>query len=372
MRTLKHKIIRRLHLWLALPLALFLIVLGLTGSAITLMHELDGWLNPQLLHVVANDNETAQSASALLDRLNHLDGYKNPYMLTLPENKNEVLIAWYKVSQDKANQNIARQVMVNPYTGVILGERLWGEFGLSRPLLMPTLFHLHRYLLAGEIGKTLVSINGILLAIIALSGIYLWWPAWRLKAWWHAITVSRLGSWKHFNFRLHRTAGFYAAPIFLMLAFTGIYFNKPHWIMPVQKTATKKSLEQAQGQSLPLDAILRIAQNQFPDAKITRINLPKSSGTTYEIRFLQPDELRQRTGATRVSVNGVDGTIIKIKDPSAADGWELFSSYFFPLHSGEMFGVASKMFISLFGLMPLVFAVSGIVIWVNRRKTSKS
>jgi len=372
MHTIRHRILRRLHLWLALPLALFLIVLGLTGSVITWMHELDVFLNPGLLQVAVGDNETQQPPATLLARLNELPGYANPYMLELPEKKNDVLIARYKVLKQST---VARQVMMNPYSGAIIGERNWGEAGLSRPLLMPTLFHLHRQLLTGDTGKIVVSINAILLAIIALTGIYLWWPAWRLKAWWHAITVSHTGSWTRFNFRLHRAAGFYSAPVFLMLAVTGIYLNKPQWIMPVvaiftqpasASPAVAKHLAMGQ-EKLPLEEILHIAQKQFPTARISRINLPKTSSVNYEIRLHQRGELRQRTGATRVSIDGVDGRVIKIQDPLKARKWELISSYFFPLHSGEIFGLTGKIFISLFGLMPLLFVISGTLIWLKRR-----
>jgi uncharacterized iron-regulated membrane protein len=370
MHTIRHRILRRIHLWLALPLALFLIVLGLTGSVISWMHELDVFLNPELLQVTTDNSETQQTPSTLLARLNNLPGYANPYMLELPEKKNDVLIAWYKVPK----KEWVRQVMVNPYSGAIIGERNWGEIGLSRPLFMPTLFHLHRNLLLGETGKIIVSINGILLMIIALSGVYLWWPAWRLKAWRHAITVSRLGSWKHFNFRLHRTAGFYAAPVFLMLAVTGIYLNKPQWIMPIVTIFTQpimvkmveKNPDRESAQTLSLEEIVSIAQQQFPLARISRITLPKASNASYEIRLHQPGELRQRTGATRVSINE-HGTIIKIQDPLQARKWDLISSYFFPLHSGEIVGITGKLFISLFGLMPLLFAVSGTLIWLKRK-----
>lgn len=374
----KYLLLRRLHCWLALPLALFFIVLGLTGTAISWMHELDIFLNPDLLHVGGHDTE-AQAPGTLLASLNALPGYENPFRLELPETKNDVLVAWYK---DKAkNQNgqaTVRQVMLNPYTGAILGERNWGEMGLSRPLLMPTLFHLHRQLLAGETGKIVVSINAILLAIIALSGIYLWWPARRLKAWWSAITVSHKGSWKRFNFRLHRAAGFYAAPVFLMLAVTGIYFNKPQWILPNVANFTSSGnpnavgkpvaahLDKAQQKPMPLQEILHIAQQQFPLARISRISIPNASSSIYEIRLHQPGELRKRTGATRVRIDGIRGTVVKIQDPLKAMNWDRIVSYFFPLHSGEIFGVVGKIVISSFGLMPLLFAISGTLIWLRR------
>ena len=103
MRPLRYQILRRLHCWLALPLALFLIVLGLTGSAITWMHELDVFLNPGLLQVAVGENET-QPPATLLARLTALPGYTAPSKLDLPQSRDDVLVVWYKASKKESNQ----------------------------------------------------------------------------------------------------------------------------------------------------------------------------------------------------------------------------------------------------------------------------
>ena len=41
----------RLHLYLGLAVGALLVVVGLTGSALVFMNELDAWLNPDLLTV---------------------------------------------------------------------------------------------------------------------------------------------------------------------------------------------------------------------------------------------------------------------------------------------------------------------------------
>lgn len=349
---------RRLHRWIALPLALFLIVQGVTGSAIAWMHELDVWLNPELMRVTPTETQSL-SVPTLLAHLNASSDYANPSGIELPARMDEVIIASYK--KDKA---ITRQVMVNPYTATIIGERNWGEIGISRPLLMPTLFLLHRQLLAGEVGKTLVSINGILLIILAASGIYLWWPLPRARAWLKAVTMSFQGSWRRINFSVHRAAGFYCAPLFIVMAVTGIYFNKPQWIIP---TAEKMDQPTAvMHTNLTLEEILQVAQDKFPTARISRINFPKKSDGIYEIRLHQPGELRDGSGATRIRIDAIHGRIVKMHDPLTTTEWERMSGYFFPVHSGEIFGVVGKIVISLIGMMPLLFAISGITIWLRR------
>ena len=387
MHTFRYQVFRRLHCWLALPFALFLIIQGLTGTAITWKHELDVWLNSDLMLVPVPAKKVQvipqkMALSVVLDRFKSDQHYANPAMIELPEKSNEVLIAWYKSGKPQAGNNDKRsnrQVMINPYTGDIVGERIVGENGFSRSQLMSTLLSLHRQLLSGDNGKLVVAINGVVLAIIALSGIYLWWPVWRLKAWWQAITISRHGSWKRFNFRLHRAAGFYAAPFFLMLAITGIYFNRPEWITPLVAQLTVVSPDGVEIKTTPtilvenniknvnLEQAIDLAQQQFPLARVSRISLPEKANGKYEIRLHQPGELRQGSGATRVTVDAESGTISKIRDPLKASKEVLFYSYFFPLHSGEIFGAASKIVVSIVGLLPLLFAISGTLIWWRRR-----
>ena len=388
MQTFRHQLFRRIHCWLALPFALFLILQGLTGAAITWKHELDVRLNRELMQVPISDQIEFSTnkrlpISVLLEDLVRTENGISPSMLELPEKRNEAFIAWYKSSQSKGDQSekkTTRQVMINPYTGVVMGERITGETGFSPTQLMPSLVSLHRQLLSGDNGKLLVSINGIVLLILALSGIYLWWPVWKLKAWRQAITISHQGSWKRFNFSLHRAAGFYTAPFFLIIATTGIYFNHSEWITPffspwlpttviVKNThdAADKNIDQRTTKNLNLEQVISLAQQQFPLARVSRIKLPETVNGKYEIRLHQPGELREGSGATRVTIDAEDGKIIKVSDPLKGTPENRFYSYFFPLHSGEIFGVTSKIVVTIVGLLPLLFAISGTLIWWRRR-----
>ncbi len=58
-------------------------------------------------------------------------------------------------------------------------------------------------------------------------------------------------------------------------------------------------------------------------------------------------------------------------DPERARGGDKFLSWLFPLHTGEAFGVGGRIFISLFGFVPLAFFVTGLVIWLKLRKKTK-
>ena len=155
-------------------------------------------------------------------------------MLMLPEHAGDVFVAWYRPGKSASvwQQGVTRQVMVDPATLAILGERRWGEAGLSRPQLLPTLFHLHHYLLAGDGGKLVLAVEGVALLVLSITGLVVWWPKLTRSAIWHALTFRLGSSWPTFSFQLHRAAGFWCAPLFVLLAVSGIYFNMPAWVTP--------------------------------------------------------------------------------------------------------------------------------------------
>lgn len=382
--------IRFLHLWTGLIFGTILVVLGLTGTALAWIDELDSLLNPTLLHAPAPAGTgagdalrpSAAAVQAAHDTLARDARYGKPTMLVLPERAGDVYVAWYRPQAAPPASSwkvaVSRQVMLDPATLTVTGERNWGEAGLSRPLLMPTLFHVHRYLVAGEVGKTVIAVTGVSLLLLALSGIVLWWPRMTRSAIWAALTVRHGGNWPRFNFQLHRAAGFFAAPVLLMLAFSGIYFNMPAWITPVVKAVShvtppgkpvNRSAVGGAGVSIA-DAMLA-AQAQFPAARVSRLSLPVKAGAPYEVRLRQAGEVRKGPGATRVTIDSGDGAVLRVIDPMRAQGGDAFLSWMFPLHTGEAFGNAGRAFISVFGLMPLMFMVTGLVIWLKLRRKAR-
>lgn len=386
MKAVSHK----LHLWLGLLFGGFFVLLGLTGSAIAWLGEFDRALNPELLQVAPPRGMAAGTewrvepamVQRALDRLVRDARYGRPTLLTFPERAGDVFVAWYRPGGAPGSlwtQEVTRQVMLDPATLMVTGERNWGEVGLSRPLVMPTIFHLHRYLIAGEAGKTIVGIAGLALLVATLSGLVLWWPKPNRSALWSAITVRHGGSWPRLSFRLHRAAGLFAAPVLLTLGFSGSYFNVPAWIVPavnavapVTPAGMLANRSKGGSQAIPVAQAVEMAQSVLPLARPSRITLPAKSGVPYEIRLRQPGELRHGDGATRISIDSGDGAVLRVIDPERAQGGDELVRWLFPLHSGEAFGVAGRAFISAFGLMPLIFFVTGLVVWLKRRAVASS
>ena len=381
-------LLRTVHLWTGLIFGTILVLQGLTGSLLSWVHELDALLNPGLLHVAPPPamrageplRVQAADAQAVHDLLASDKRYGKPSMLMLPERAGDVYVAWYRPGKPASDweQAVTRQVMVDPATSVVLGERNWGEAGLSRPLLMPTLFHFHRYLLTGETGKLVIAVQGLALVLMTLTGIVIWWPRMTRSAIANALSVRFGGSWPRFSFQLHRSAGALCAPVLLFLGFSGVHFNMPAWttplvgtVAPVTPNAKPVNLSDAGLAPLSLAGAMAAAQARFPEARIGRVNFPAGASGPWEVRVRQPGELRQGPGATRISIDARDGRILRVADPLRGPGGDRFLAALFPLHSGEAFGVAGKAFISFMGVTPLAFFVTGIVVWLKFRRKPK-
>lgn len=375
---------RRLHRWITLSFGAVFVVLGLSGSLIAWLPELDRWLNPDLLQAAGSSQPAPpacrvapDTVQAVVEKLAADPRYGKPTQLHFPRQADDVYVAWYRKKPEPGATTfvaqISRQVMLDPCTLEIRGERNWGETGLSRRLLMPTVFHLHRYLVAGDSGKFIVALSGLMLCLVALSGIVVWWPKMNRHAIRQAFTVSHGGSWPRFNFRLHRSAGFFVAPVLLMLGFSGLYFNQPSWVVPLVGAVASVTPAHKTGNNQPCsqtkitaEQALKIAQALYPQARPTRLTL---GGTApYEVRLRQPGEHRQDDGATRISIAVAGGQVLRVQDPLTAVSGDRFLGWLFPLHSGIAFGTAGRIFISFFGVLPLLFFASGLLMWQRRRR----
>lgn len=376
------RLCRSLHLYLGLVAGLVFVVLGLTGSALVWIEELDHAFNPQLFRAAPGTlPPDAARVNTLVDQLTALPGYGRPTQLVLPAEPGGVIVVWYRRPAGQARNawalDVSRQVMIDPGSLRIVGERRWGELGWSRPLLMPTLFHLHRYLFAGDVGKTTVAVVGLSVVVLSLLGMVLWWPKPTWGALRSAVTVRFGGSWPRFNYTSHRAVGLFAAPVFVLLGVSGAYFNMPAWIAPVVNAVApvtplnKKLVTSGEGGVTPA-AALTIAQNRFPQARLSRLGLPAKLTLPYEVRLRQPGERRHGDGATRVSIDAGTGRVLKVVDPLTLTGGDAFLGWMFPLHSGEAFGTAHRVFMTVAGLLPLGFFVTGLLLWLRRRRPAAS
>lgn len=236
----------RAHRYAGLALAGFLFLAGLTGALLAWNDTLDARLSPSLFQARAPAPNAAP-----LDPLHLRDlvarAFPDTQVLYAPLTAAPG-DAYIFYLQATAGASLANdQVFIDPYTGVILGERKWGDISQGVKNLMPFIERLHYSLALGDAGTYFFGIIALLWTLDCFVGAWLtlpppavsptparrrswltrWTPAWTLR--WSA------GGYKR-TFDLHRAGGLWLWFILFVIAWSGVSFNLPSVYEPVMKT----------------------------------------------------------------------------------------------------------------------------------------
>ncbi|WZB76411.1 PepSY-associated TM helix domain-containing protein [Achromobacter insuavis] len=212
-------LLRRLHRWAGLFLALFLFVSGLTGAIISWDHELDEWLNPQLFDAPAAAGATPRSALALADGLEAADPRLRVAYLPLAVEPGHALGVSVVPRIDPATGRPYpldfNQVTLDPATGAVRGAREWGRVSLARENLMPFLYKLHYTLHLPDIGRVelgtwFMGIVAIVWALDSLIALAISFPS--RKAWRKSLSFRLRQGRPKLVFDLHRSGGVGVGP----------------------------------------------------------------------------------------------------------------------------------------------------------------
>jgi uncharacterized iron-regulated membrane protein len=111
------------------------------------------------------------------------------------------------------------------------------------------------------------------------------------------------------------------------------------------------------------DAALLIAQKQMPDARVRSVSIPAQPTQAYAVAFAS----RFGTTAT-VYVNPYNSEVITVRDPANNGGADSFMALQRPMHDGQGLGPIWELLVFLSGLVPLLFVITGTIMWLKKRK----
>ena len=161
------------HRYVGLTLTVFLVVAGLSGSLLAFYEPLDSALNPRLKRAAPVSNGAQLlDPFELRDRIQaQLPAGKQQREAQLEHRAGETVSFWIEAGEDQW-----KEVFADPYTGLIVGERTWGDLSEGPVNLMPFLYRLHYSLALGEVGTLLFGIVALLWTIDCFVGAYLTLP----------------------------------------------------------------------------------------------------------------------------------------------------------------------------------------------------
>jgi uncharacterized iron-regulated membrane protein len=232
-------------------------------------------------------------------------------------------------------------------------------------------------------GGLVLGLSGLLLLYLSFTGIWLWFP--RPGRWRSSMTIR----WRRGRFArdtdLHQVGGMIAIPFLLLWAVTGAgyelgvvekawYAATPGHERPAGDAVSAKSKAPDISAQDAVDSATRL----HPEARLINIDVPAKDDPTsaYTMYFqdgYDPYGHSEYPGDLGVYVDrhtGVAKDYYGLADESVSQ--HLWESFNYPAHSGYIVNGWWRIIWFVFGLSPLLLAVTGISTWLVRRTTRRA
>jgi uncharacterized iron-regulated membrane protein len=216
-RVRTRRLLLRVHLWIALGLGAYLIVISLSGSAVVFRRELNQWLVPRTVASTEGERLTGDALVSAVEAT-----YPDDVVVEVREPQRPERPVF--VALDRGGVRTDR--LFDPYAVADLGETF-------PPALRAVewLVDLHDNLLAGQTGRLINGIGGMLFTTLILSGVWLWWPGLRNLA--RSLRIGKPQATRRFLFQLHSVLGILSFALLFVWGITAIYFAFPE---PFERT----------------------------------------------------------------------------------------------------------------------------------------
>lgn len=201
----------QVHLWLGISLGLYVLVIGVSGSAILLKSPFYNWFEPKN---VSPSEGTELSEDEQRERMEQV--YAD-YQLGFTMYSMEPEKATYIVLQ-KDGEYIPHYF--NQYTGE--------DMGPARPWQIRAVewvADVHAELMLGrEVGRKVNGVGGALFVLMSVTGLLIWWQGKR--RWWEGLIINP-SSTRSLWWQTHSFCGFWALVLMLAWGVSGFQLGFP-------------------------------------------------------------------------------------------------------------------------------------------------
>ena len=380
--TLKNrrKLWLKVHLYLGLFAGAVFVIIGLTGSLLAFEYPLDEALNADLMTVSAYDNKTIMPLDDIVAAgLKAVPTNGTVLNIDFPRHEQLAYALWFEQPSGNPNFPTRHQIFINPYTAQVTGQRLLIDFDhIWRDPFKDFILRLHYTMCLGESGMTIVGFIGIGLLFSLLTGLIVWWPlGGQFKK---ALTIKRNASFTRFNFDLHKTMGFYGGFVLLYLVLSGVYLIFPDYgrglvsvFSPVTPWTNYHSVSPI-ADKIPINMaqVVAITDAYFPDGSYQYMVFPQNAQDVYVVGKRANDEVNQHHPYRQLWIDQYSGKIVHEQHSDTRSAGDIFEEWLYPLHTGEAFGFIGQLIILITGLLPLLLYITGVIRWLQKRKTAQN
>ncbi|HEX8124994.1 MAG TPA: PepSY-associated TM helix domain-containing protein [Allosphingosinicella sp.] len=345
----------QIHKWIGLALALLIVPISVSGSALVWHEWLDERLNPERASTAAPSLPPSAYASAAARSARPAERLSG---LAFPRDGGPVVATLARTGQPAGGRPVRTLLYLDPASARLLDR------GASDEGAVRVLHVLHGSLMVPGVGRQIVGWVGVAMLLSALTGLWLWWPLsgrfTRGLRWRRRSTTSD---------NLHHQGGFWIALPLAVLSFTGAWISFPAFFAALSGEPAGPSMAERMRRS----AALPIAEARLgPDEALAAarplaagglVNLAWPSGpeAKWKISFARPG------GPAEVTVDDLTGRASPPKPPRPETTARLMRR----IHDGTGMGALWQTIIFVGGLIPALLAVTGILMWLNARRARR-
>ncbi len=342
------------HKWLGIIFAVVVIPLSFTGAALVWDTALDKAVNPQRFAV--SGTATLPPSAYVTAASKALTPGEQIASIRFPEGDGPVVVSASAPSKGAARPGPPQRtnLYLDPPTAHVL------DTAKSNDGLLRVLHQLHGTLMIPGVGRSIVGWLGVAMLISSLTGIWLWWPltgSFRSGFRWKRQSTT--------NANLHYLTGFWISVPLAMLAFTGIWISFPAFFASISGAKAPNPADRARMMAArPLVATKQSVDGAFALAR------PLASGAPVQVTFptdKAPEwkvSFAREGGPAEVVIDDARGTAKPPKPPQP----ETIARTMRRWHDGHDMGLPFQSLIFLGGMIPVLLAITGIIMWLRTRK----
>ena len=337
------------HKWIGILLAILIIPVSLSGSALVWHEWLDETLNPE--RVVESGPAELPYETYIAAARTQLGPQDRIASIALPDGEGAVVVAAARAPEGGGGRALRTTIWLDPADARLL-DRHSGNEGAVRFLHV-----LHGSLMVPGMGRQIVGWIGAFMLVSSLTGLWLWWPnlgGFRRGLRWRRQDTT--------NANLHHSVGFWICLPLAILSFTGVWISFPG-VFGGGAPAAAAAAKAPAGPPLPLQetrlgpdvaAAFAVVASRREPAMVT---WPTNRSPQWTI------VVRGEGGGAEYKIDDTSGEAQPqpVRPETLARSMRRW-------HDGDGMGPVWQVVIFAGGIAPALLAVTGIVMWLRTRK----
>lgn len=356
--------LRRLHLCIGSLLSVPLVMIGLTGSILVFEPE----LQPGAALGAASPGPS-RDLGAIFDaaRAAVPDGFA-PSLFSPPAAAGE--LAMLRAGDPRHPGPGGLEIYVDPASLALRGTVKSGEGWLREIFFLHTNMGEH-----DRSGRALGGWAGVAMCVLAVSGIVMQFPSRR--RWRQAVLIQRGARGYRLLRQVHGVIGFWFWLLLLIVSFSGVWLSFPQTFNDMAGSLGLRDLRPMAAaphvtparDTAPLDIaeVAALAQAALPDLPLRSIALPQRADQPYRVSLGAEHAL-----PVVVFVDPWQRRVAALRDPRDYSFAERAVASMHAIHDGSGFCWVWRALVFASGLLPALFATSGIAMWLAKRRLDRA